>query len=126
MVKSKKMAIGIYTKMGFVKPAFRTFQMAELFITTVKAKCNMASKILMAIGTISTLVQVLWLLVLLNYQMVGRYTIIHKAKCSMAIKRLIIINIILIQLLVQWRLVKLPLMDVTIITIPILGFKKKD
>ena len=44
------MAIGTYTKMGFVKPVFRTFQMAELFITTVKAKCNMASKKLMDIG----------------------------------------------------------------------------
>ena len=50
MVKSKRMAIGIYTKMEFVKPVFRAFQMAELFIITVKAKCNMASRKLMDIG----------------------------------------------------------------------------
>ena len=57
MVKNKKMAIGTCTKMGFVKPAFRTFRMAELFITTVKAKCNMASKKLMDIGITLILVQ---------------------------------------------------------------------
>ena len=44
------MAIGTYTKMEFVKPVFRVFQMAELFIITVKAKCNMASRKLMDIG----------------------------------------------------------------------------
>ena len=57
MVKNKKMAIGIYTKMGFVKPVFRAFQMAELFITIVKVKCNMVNKKLMVIGITLILVQ---------------------------------------------------------------------
>ena len=44
------MAIGICIKMEFVRPVSRAFQMAELFTITVRVKCSMASKKLMAIG----------------------------------------------------------------------------
>ena len=125
-MKSKKMAIGTYTKMEFVKPVFKAFQMVELFITTVKAKCNMASKTLMAIGTILIKRVALWLSDLLNYQMVGLFIIIHRVKCNMAVRLLIITSIISIQYLVLWHLAKLLLMDVITTTISIREFKKKD
>ena len=125
-MKSKKMVIGTYTKMEFVKLVFKAFQMVELFITTVKAKCNMASKTLMAIGTILIKRVALWLLGLPNYQMVVSFIIMHRAKCNMAVRLLIITSIISIQYLALWHLVKQRSMAVTITTMLIPGFKKKD
>ena len=101
-MKSKKMAIGTYTKMEFVKPVFKAFQMVELFITTVKAKCNMASRKLMDIGITLILHQEQWRQVFKNYQMVGQFIIIAKVRCSMANKELTVIGTTLILHQEQW------------------------